>query len=174
MQVLALPTGIQKVAADSAILLLVGGLSILSLIILLVVLQNLFPERSQRPGRAARPGSRELRPIAGAPPPRRPARPTGKRRHMQSATHPPVDLALARVIEMNLGEPRLLRSVDHFTHLRLYGCASCTAGVRGLECSRERSGVELAFREVFGPRVAVREIACHGRGAPECDFEVDV
>src|SRR5688572_2600165 len=107
---------VREVAQDASLLLLVGGLSMLVLVVALLLLQGMIPRKfhplptvdgpppEPRPPRGAAPqaglGSR-LRPRSGPPP-------------------PPIDYALDAVLAVPLGEPRIFRHNHHYTVLRLY------------------------------------------------------
>ncbi|MEA3136045.1 MAG: hypothetical protein QOJ26_1805 [Thermoplasmata archaeon] len=153
----------RAVVADAALLLLVGGLVMLCLIMLLVGIQNIVPERAPPPG--AVPTARE-EPLKGLWP----------RRPRQVASGLPVDKAMARIVHLKLGEPRILQARLHTTRVRLYGCPGCSFEVPGAAahpgCAGERGGVERAFKDVYGGRVSTWEIACRRRGDEACDFEV--
>lgn len=169
-----LATSLREVASDSSLLLLVGGLSMLCLIVVLVILQNLFPERDEDDRHGA-PG-RGLRPFGAVPQPTAAfRRPAGRPRRKPSV--PPVDRALERVLELHLGEPRLLRSLDRFVRVRLYECRGCAPGTAGARegrvgCHFERGGLEEAFQAIYRRRVTVRETICRCTGGGPCDFEV--
>lgn len=153
----------RTIVADAALLLLVGGLVMLCLIMVLVGIQNLVPDKSAAPG---------------APLPARNEPPKGlwPRRPRQVPSGLPVDRAMARIVHLKLGEPRILQARLHTTRVRLYGCPGCSFEVPGAAaasgCSGERGGVERAFKDVYGGRVAAWEIACRRRGDEACDFEV--
>ena len=154
---------LRTVVADAALLLLVGGLVMLSLIMVLVGIQNVVPERAAAPGAVA-PSRNE--PLKGLWPKRPRQIPSGL----------PVDKAMARIVHLKLGEPRILQARLHTTRVRLYGCPGCSFEVPGTAnltgCGAERTGVERAFKDVYGGRVAAWEIACRRRGDEACDFEV--
>jgi hypothetical protein len=157
---------LRTVAADAALLLLVGGLVMLTIIMVLVFVQNLLPERSPAPGSVAassgRAGTENITRLW----PRRP-------RQVPSGL--PVDKAMARIVHLRLGEPRILQARLRTTRVRLYGCPGCASGdaaSANAGCASERGGVERAFRDVYGSRVAAWEIACRRRGDDACDFEV--
>jgi hypothetical protein len=153
---------LRTVAADAALLLLVGGLVMLTAIMALVAIQNAIPERTPAPGSLAATGGEVVNRLW----PRRP-------RQVPSGL--PVDKAMARIVHLRLGEPRILQARLRTTRVRLYGCPGC-ANPEGASasqgCSSERAGVERSFRDVYGPRVAAWEIACRRRGDDACDFEV--
>jgi hypothetical protein len=153
----------------------------LSLIVVLVILQNLFPDRSEGAGLAPQTVGRELRPLEAAPLPptvrKLPGSRFGRPRPLPRGA--PIDLALGRIVERRLGEPRLLRCLEDFTLLRLYGCPGCLAdtmddpGVDAPDgCHGEAQALSDVFRGVYGDRVVVRESACCRRGDSGCDFEV--
>jgi hypothetical protein len=153
----------RTVVADAALLLLVGGLVMLCVIMVLVGIQNIVPERNAIPGTV--PAARN-EPLKGLWP----------RRPRQVMSGLPVDKAMARIVHLKLGEPRVLQARLHTTRVRLYGCPGCSFEVPGASnaagCATERGGVERSFRDVYGGRVAAWEIACRRRGDEACDFEV--
>lgn len=156
------PIDPRAVAAESALLLLVGGLVMLTLIMVLVALQNLVPEKPV---------------AAGAPRPARnePLTRFWPKRPQQVPSGLSVDKAMTRIVHLKLGEPRILQARLHTTRVRLYGCPGCSFEVPGAQlsgCAGERGGVERAFRDVYGGRVSAWEIACRRRGDEACDFEV--
>lgn len=152
----------RTIVADAALLLLVGGLVMLCLIMVLVGIQNLVPEKAS---------------VPGAPPPPRNEPLKGLwRRPKLVPSGLPVDKAMARITHLKLGEPRILQARLHTTRVRLYGCPGCAietpVAATASGCTAERTGVERAFRDVYGGRVAAWEIACRRRGDDACDFEV--
>lgn len=161
----ALPRAIEvrAMAADASLLLLVGGLAMLSVIMVLVAIQNVVPDKAGSGagfGRAADSLPRLW--------PRRPRK---------VASGLPVDTAMARIVHLKLGEPRVLQARTRTTRVRLFGCPSCSAqmeenGPGNATCARERAGIEQAFKEVFGGKVSAWEISCRRRGDDACDFEV--
>lgn len=174
---LLVPVGYAEVAADASILLLVGGLSILSLIIVLVVLQSLLPagtgasvapetlppDRQSRPLRAGGSAMPALQASAGLrwsrPPP--PPHPT--------------DVPLTRIVETQIGEGRVLSHGAGRTTLRLYGCRGCPDGKPSSPeggCNFERAAIAREFSSAFGVDSIVREVSCRLRGDAHCDFEV--
>jgi len=165
----ALPLGVAgvgfdtgTVVADAALLLLVGGLSMLCVIMVLVALQNLVPEKAGAPG--------------GVAPRNEPMPRLWPRRPKKVASGLPVDKAMARIVHLKIGEPRILQARLRTTRVRLYGCPGCAADTSKVPatagCAAERAGVERAFKETYGGRVAAWEIACRRRGDDACDFEV--
>ncbi|HJQ93495.1 MAG TPA: hypothetical protein VJ874_04330 [Candidatus Thermoplasmatota archaeon] len=153
----------RTIVADAALLLLVGGLVVLCLIMVLVGIQNIVPERN--PTAVG----------AGAPSRNEPQKGFWPKRPRQVPSGLPVDKAMARIVHLKLGEPRILQARLHTTRVRLYGCPGCSFEVPGANqsgCATERGGVERAFKDVYGGRVAVWEIACRRRGDDACDYEV--
>src|SRR5688572_27302901 len=145
----ALPSGVElrAMAADASLLLLVGGLAMLSVIMVLVGIQNVVPEKA---GSAAGFGRVAETSITRMWP----------RRPKLIASGLPVDKAMARIVHLKLGEPRILQARSRTTRVRLYGCPGCAfeltegAGAAANSgCSRERAGVEQAFKDVYGGRV---------------------
>jgi predicted hydrocarbon binding protein len=83
----------------------------------------------------------------------------------------PIDRAMARLVEWQAGEPRVLRARDRVARVRLYGCRGCASPEEG-GCQREREQVRDAFKESHGGADGVSETRCRGRGDPYCEFEV--
>jgi hypothetical protein len=170
--------GVREAATDAALLLLVGGLSMLSLIMVLVVLQSLFPDRAAR---GSQQSLRELQPLGGGVPagPAKQARRSRLRRAPRARPTPAADRAIARMVKLGLGEPRLLRARQHVTTVRLYGCQGCAeplpvaAGDQGgTGCAYELEWTREAFNATLGHPVHVREVRCARRGDMACEFEV--
>lgn len=163
-------------AADASLLLLVGGLSMLGLIMALVALQSLFPERARASGpEPARHRARQLRPLRETPPLFAEVGKAAKAGPFRREEyHLPVDLALARVVELQLGEPRVLRLGKDGARVRLYRCRGCAPDVadRDSGCGFERAGMQDAFRSHVERYATVREVLCRARGAESCEFEV--
>jgi len=155
---------LRTIVADAALLLLVGGLVMLCVIMVLVAIQNIVPERN--PTAIGAPATPRNDPLKGFWPKRPRQVPSGL----------PVDKAMARIVHLKLGEPRILQARLHTTRVRLYGCPGCSFEVPGAAnqagCATERGGVERAFKDVYGGRVAAWEIACRRRGDEACDYEV--
>lgn len=162
----AMPRAVElrAMASDASLLLLVGGLAMLTVIMILVGIQNAVPERS---GGGAAGFGRTKNTITRMWP----------RRPKLVASGLPVDKAMARIVHLKLGEPRILQARSRTTRVRLYGCPGCSfelvdAKPVNATCNRERAGVEQAFKDVYGGRVSAWEIACRRRGDDACDFEV--
>lgn len=173
---LGLGPGVQALAADASLLLLVGGLSMLGLIMVLVGLQSLFPERPRESGpQPGRHRARQLRPLREDTPLfaelDKAPRPGPFRREEY---HLPVDHALAHVVELQLGEPRILRTLRGMSRIRLYRCRGCEPDVADKQagCTFERQGLQKAFRAKVNAAATVREVRCRTRGAEVCEFEV--
>lgn len=168
--------GMRSAAADASLFLLVGGLVMLTVICTLVLVQNVIPDRSV--GEATgdqRPDMRRLRALDGGPLAQSIAYRRGGRRRAGALA--PVDLALDRVVELRLGEPRLLQALDRASRIRLYGCRGCaysasSTGAASPGCARERAALEEVFGAVFGANVRAQESACRRRGDAACEFEV--
>ena len=159
---------------QAALLLLVGGLSMLSLILVLVFVQNLLPQPKEEPA-PPRP-DRELRPLTGGILPSS-IRPGPRRRGPRRAAAPRlrVDEALDQAVRLGLGEPRLLRRFGGVAEVRLYACAECGGhpSQKGADsCRRTEDRLEQAFRAAYGTPVAAREVECCRRGDAHCQFEV--
>lgn len=167
---------VRAAAADASLFLLVGGLVMLTVICLLVLVQNILPDRGARePTGDQRPAMRRLRALDGGPLAQAIAFQKAGRR--QAYALAPVDLALDRVVELRLGEPRLLQALDRASRIRLYGCRGCAfsgspAGSASPGCARERAALEEVFGAVFGANVRAQESACRRRGDAACEFEV--
>ena len=163
----AMPRAVElrAMASDASLLLLVGGLAMLTVIMILVAIQNAVPERAGGGGAA---GFGKTESSITRMWPRRP-------KLVNSGL--PVDKAMARIVHLKLGEPRILQARSRTTRVRLYGCPGCSfeladATPVNATCNRERAGVEQAFKDVYGGRVSAWEIACRRRGDDACDFEV--
>lgn len=164
---LALPrmVEVRAVAADASLLLLVGGLAMLCVIMVLVAIQNVVPEKPLPVGGGGASGLPESQQRLW---PRRPKK---------VVSGLAVDKAMARIVHLKLGEPRILQARTGKTRVRLYACPGCAFELEegpavNAACTRERAGIEQAFREVYGGRVAAWEISCRRRGDDSCDFEV--
>ena len=164
LAVFAIPRAVElrAMASDASLLLLVGGLAMLTVIMILVAIQNVVPDRTPSPAAAAtESGLSRMWP----------------KRTKKVASGLPVDKAMARIVHLKLGEPRILQARSRTTRVRLYGCPGCSfelvdATPANATCGRERGGVEQAFKDVYGGRVSAWEIACRRRGDDACDFEV--
>ncbi len=169
--------GARSAAADASLFLLVGGLVMLMLVCFLVFIQNLLPEKADD-GPKAGAGKRRLRSLDGGPLAQDLARRNGRER--RGVAIAPVDLALDRLVELHVGEPRLLLAHERASRERLYGCRGCSygTGAGGAAsgaaggCARERAALEQVFRAVYGPAVRTQESACRRRGDASCEFEV--
>ncbi|MBI2079029.1 MAG: hypothetical protein HYT80_11810 [Euryarchaeota archaeon] len=172
---------VRALPGNAALFLIVGGLSILSLIVFLVVLQSFVPSRALVPAPAdERPVDRQLRairPRANLPRPYGGGTLDTGRREASYARAADLDGVLDQAILRGIGEPRLLHVDDTLVRLRLYGCGSCeplfTPQRKGMEpeCRHERGFFEGAFARL-GPTPAVEEPSCRLRGAAYCEFEV--
>lgn len=166
---------VQDAMADTSLILLVGGLSMLGLIMVLVGLQSLFPERARASGpEPERHRARQLRPLRETSPlfaeRKRAARPGPFRKEEH---HLPLDLALGDVVERQLGEPRILHTSQGAGRIRLYRCRSCEPNEgEGGGCVFERASMEESLRIHWSPKATVHEVACRTAGAEQCEFEV--
>jgi hypothetical protein len=159
---------------DAAPLLLVGGLAVLTVILLLVALQSLFPERAEG---SPSPASRELHALGAqeataAGPDAAGAGEARPRRRGPPPAVLPIDRALANAAAQGLGEPRLLRWLGGVALVRLYGCACPARPAAPHACAAQRDGLAAAFATVHGRRVTAREVSCTASGAAACEFEV--
>lgn len=167
--------GARSAAADASLFLLVGGLVMLMLVCLLVFVQNLLPDPADTGPRAGA-GKRRLRGLDGGPLAQDLARRNGRDR--RAAALAPVDLALDRLVELRVGEPRLLLAHERVSRVRLYGCRGCAFGAGlmgggpGQGCARERAALEQVFGAVYGTAVRAQESSCRRRGDAACEFEV--
>ena len=166
--------GARSAAADASLFLLVGGLVMLMVVCALVFVQNLLPDPADTGPRAGA-GKRRLRGLDGGPLAQELARRNSRdKRHASLA---PVDLALDRLVELRVGEPRLLLAHERVSRVRLYGCRGCAYGtgnnaVPGHGCGRERAALEQVFTAVYGNSVRAQESSCRRRGDAACEFEV--
>lgn len=177
---------VRELAGNAALFLIVGGTAILVLIVCLVLLQSMFPERARRQGMTdAERAERQLRPTLirrtseanfMAPAPRGDA--DEGRRMARSLPIRTVDAALDYALAKGLGEPRILRHQPHFTILRLYNCRGCLAEIDNSgnytlrRCGFERGFLQGAFQNLYAKQVTVRETSCHRLGNPSCEYEV--
>lgn len=86
-----------------------------------------------------------------------------------------LDAVLDRMVEMELGEPRVERSLPSFLKLRLHGCRGCgrqgaSGPVEG--CAFECGFLESALTRALGRSAVAHEVRCRTAGAPACEFEV--
>ena len=175
----------RSLLTQAALFLIIGGLSILFLIVGLFFLQSLVPNRAAPEPLAAGKGQRRMRPVIGGAKPTFPSpAPTPdnfkiwRRRARDESPVPRIDVALDRIVVEELGEPRILRRLPSAFHLRLLGCRECagraTNGRAHADgsCIHGRSRILEACRAIYGEDVRVYEIACRLRGQPACDFEV--
>ncbi|HLE47847.1 MAG TPA: hypothetical protein VI818_06075 [Candidatus Thermoplasmatota archaeon] len=172
---------LRALPGNAALFLIVGGLSILSLIVFLVVLQSFIPTRAAVPSLVDdRPVDRQLRgirPRANLPRPFGGGTLDTGRLEARSARAVDLDSVLDQAVLRGIGEPRLLFVDDTVVRLRMYGCGSCEPSFARqrqgmpLECLHERGFLEGAFARIRGSP-AVEERSCRLRGAPYCEFEV--
>lgn len=168
---------LREAAADASLFLLVGGLVMLTLIVVLVLMQNLVPERAgdTRTG-GQQPTPRQLRTFDGGPlahTHRTASEKRGGKRRLRALA--PVDQCLDRVVELRLGEPRLLQSQERLSRIRLYACRGCAFALPsagGAGCMQERAALEEVFGAVYGSAVRAQESTCRRRGDATCEFEV--
>lgn len=175
--VASLLSGLRDAAGDVSLFLLVGGLVMLTVICLLVFVQNLLPDRGEdEQGAAPRQATRRLRALDGGALAQDLARRNGRNGRPVRRAVAPVDLAMDRLVELHVGEPRLLLAHDRMSRVRLYGCRGCAYGSGhsgpGQGCSRERAALDEVFVAIYGPRVRTQESACRRRGDAACEFEV--
>jgi hypothetical protein len=179
----------QTFLQDAATLLLVGGLTMLVLVVFLVVLGSAL-SKQQDPADYATSTSEayQLRPTPhpGLTPEVLRSIPVGtgtvKAREKRELIRLPVDVLVEQMIRAGAGEPRILEHTRRRTTLRLYGCPDCRGQhyarrppsapptVQG--CDREAQRIERLFRRRFGGDVRVHEITCRRGGVEHCEFEV--
>jgi hypothetical protein len=165
---------LQALAADASLILLVGGLSMLGLIMVLAALQSLWPDRAPPAGAEPEPHrARRLRPWRDEPAlfaeRTRKARPGPFRREEPTL---PADRALATLVERQLGEPRLLAATPGSSRVRLYRCRGCDAQRGGTGCGFEGQSLQEAYRQHVAATATVQEVSCRIAGAEHCEFEV--
>lgn len=176
---------VRVLAANASLFLIVGGLSILFIIVFLLLMQSFFPDRMPVPTEARR-HDRQLRPTLL----RRTfnvstAQTTGtyegdQEEGLQAGRKvgaKTLDNVLDQVLAKGLGEPRLLQHGDNHTIVRFLACYGCSraqreAGSAPKRCGYERGFLQGALQSVYGKHVIVRESACHRAGDPHCDYEV--
>lgn len=170
---------VEAAASEASLFLLVGGLVMLMVVCSLVLIQNMLPLRPDTADELlAKTSRRRLRSLDGGPLATELARRNGRDRRMLAAA--PVDVALDRLVELHVGEPRLLMAQDRVSRIRLYSCRGCAFGSGANSssasptqgCGRERAALEEVFGAVYGAAVRARESACRRRGDAACEFEV--
>lgn len=158
--------GVNDIAANAALLFLVGGLAMLALIVVLVILQSMLPDHSPV-GEEAN-GARQLRPVAGSA--------AGSPGPLPDTLAPAIDKAMDHAVELRLGEPRLLHVQADLARVRIYSCAGCidrhAGGASSPGCFDQAMALGASFRQTFGGNVQAQEILCRLRGDAECEFEV--
>lgn len=175
---------VRTFGANTSLLMIVGGLSILFLIVTLFLLQSVFPT-AIAPLASAK-GRRQIRPTV-APEGQVPTvLGSGKdrksrlsRREDPTPVHA-IDAALDRIVEAGVGQPRIVRHLPRFLYIRMLSCRGCRPPAEGAEpleerikgCAYERGFLETAFQAAFRGPLAVRETACRRMGAKDCEFEV--
>lgn len=170
----------------SAFVLLLGGLAMLGLLAGLLLLRTVLgggPEVPKGPHRSV-----DTRPPDTVPRPERhseaaPFRGDAEEEFLRgrNAGHRAevrdVDEVLDRLLEADLGQPRILRVLRNLLVVRLYACRGCGANGSGPDaqpagCPFECGFLEGAFANLLGSKVMVRETTCRGRGRSQCEFEV--
>lgn len=87
-----------------------------------------------------------------------------------------LDDVLDRMVETDMGEPRIVRSLPSFLKLRLHACRGCGRegvsgpGVEG--CAFECGFIESALTRALGRSAVAHEVHCRNAGAAACEFEV--
>ncbi len=87
-----------------------------------------------------------------------------------------LDHVLDRMVETEMGDPRIVRALPGFLKVNLYSCRGCgregpsTQGVEG--CAFECGFIETAFTRALGRTAIAHEVHCRTSGAPACEFEV--
>lgn len=177
---------IRVLAANASLFLIVGGLSILFIIVLLLMLQSFFPDRQPVATDAGR-SERQLRPTLL----RRTftvstALTTGSfdgdqeeglqaGRKVGSKT---LDQVLDQVLAKGLGEPRILQHGENYTVFRFLACYGCARAAKdgnpqgAKRCGYERGFLQGALQSIYGKHVIVRESSCHRSGNASCEYEV--
>lgn len=176
--------GLLPSGAGAGLLLVASGLVVLAPLTSTLLLGGALRTETRR--EAARPRTVETAPRVSCMPARpvayrgprdeefRRGRLAGARMGAQT-----VDELMDRLVETEMGEPRILRSLPNLMRVQLQGCRGCGAsvvrattkdGVGG--CAFECGLLEGALEDVLGVRVVVHEVACRGQGAAACEFEV--
>jgi hypothetical protein len=168
-------------AEESAVLLIVGGLSMLALIFVLVILAALMPGRRDSPTEATTKLQGALRDVWVAPPPRSrrpPNQGTGDgmiaaagRRLAEGIEHGGLDRLLDEYVKTGRGEPRILQHEPDSTLLRIHWRTDPPPDT-DTPCDFERAYFATGFSRLFGDEAEVIEVACDRRDASACDFEV--
>jgi hypothetical protein len=171
--------------ASPGLLLVAGGMLALLVLTLALLLRGALPsERVPAPV----PSRRAL--VAALPPASRPVPPVAYRGPRDEEFRrgrvagaridaPTLDDLLDYVVAAEIGRPRILRSIPNLMRLRLDGCRGCADAARhgpaapGVDgCAFECGLLESSLSRLLRRDVLVHEVACRGRGAAACDFEV--
>ncbi len=167
--------------ANLALFLMVGGLAMLTLLLILILMGAAFSGQA-KPVFLGQPNDDrlQLRPIWASQSPRSLPGTSGTTLPGSEtpAITPAIDRPMAAIVDQRLGEPRILRHRPSGTRIRLYRCRGCgdskeptPAGTDG--CTAERNDLEAIFVKTTGrARITVRETTCRRRGDPFCEYEV--
>jgi hypothetical protein len=169
----------RELLETGAIYLIVGGLTMLGLVVVLVLIRAAFPVGTETA--SARDVSGENRmhstptlekepdPTSAPGPLAESARATGQDRAARMHFEHVNDLMQA-LQEQGWGQARLLMHTHERARVRLYACEACAAGT-GEGCGEPAGFLEKALERLGGRPTSVEETRC-GRGSGACDFEV--
>lgn len=172
----------RTLVSDLAVFLMVGGLAMLTLLLILILMGAAFSGQAQPVSLGQPKDDRlQLRPIWASQSPG--ALPGGSETTVPGsetpAVTPAIDRPMVAIVKARLGEPRILYHRPSGTRIRLYRCRGCR-GVEGSEatdasggCPSELEDLRTVFVQTTGRQtLKVRETACRRRGDDFCDFEV--
>ena len=173
----AAPTG-----ARGSILLMAGGLVVLGFLFLAFLFRSAIVGDLAPVANARAPIPRVTLPPRADAAPRAPPKPSpplpqgadftsGRQRGREAAEG--LD-AIFEVLRAQGTEARILESGALRKRVRLYRCASCSAGVSAKRggCDHERGILAGGFEALTGELAKVHETACASTGASHCEFEV--
>jgi hypothetical protein len=167
----ASPTG-----SRGSILLMAGGLVVLGFLFLAFLFRSAIVGDLAPVANARAPIPRvALPPRPGAEPgkPLRAGLDFGAGRETGRGAAEGVD-SVFDVLRSQGSEARILESGALRKRVRLYGCASCAAGLASKRggCDHERGILAGGFEALTGELAKVHETACVAAGADHCEFEV--
>lgn len=161
--------------SSPALLLVIGGVATLSTVTGVLVLRSALPSTSPPAPPPPRRVDWQLTMMEPAAPVYRGPRDQEFDRGRTAGSALPakgLDDVLEFMMQSQLGEPRILRSMPNLLRLRLHACKGCAGGRELDGCAFEAGFIESSFSKAFGKTVIVHEVRCRGRGDAACDFEV--
>lgn len=167
----AAPTG-----ARGSVLLMAGGLIVLGFLLLALLFRSAIVGDLAPVANGRAPTPRALLPpraesASAAPARALPRAPfdagRASARDVDGALDDALDLLRAQGADV-----RILQSGDRWKRVRVYRCLTCQHRASAGGCEHERGLLAGAFEALSGDLVKVHEVACHGAGAPHCEFDV--